>query len=188
MDATLLTPEIKKLAKSLKKDMVMITPHFICGCDSPQMSTFSITYLQIPVDENLFYCGPVGYMDKYDMYLETEYQYYSVRGRLLDMKQKCLFVEQSGQVLYQALSILIGQEYELPGLSESMAMKAKEGAMMVSNLDRYAMSSCGTLHPVNKKDDMNVTLYAYDDVSFLAKYDIIKKTHTIYEYMRFLYV
>lgn len=84
---------------------------------------------------------------------------------------------------------VLDQDYLIPGFENAVRQKAKEGAQIL-NVDytNMFMSCCAAIHPLNKKDIIDLTCYEYDEISYLAKFIINKKKYCITEYIRFLYL
>lgn len=187
MRKELLTPEIIKLTKSLKRQIVEITPHYICGSDS-MMSEFSIIYLNgsVQVDSELYYFGPTTGLAGYDENVLTDCSYDMLRSKMNYLRNACQMAD-NNKVLFSANNII--KQDIVTGLVESIASKAKDGMMLTWINDKeYIMSSCSTMHPINKPDTVDITIYEYNELSFLAKYDIKKKNYTIHEYIAYLYL
>lgn len=190
MREELLTKDIIKLARSLKRQFVEITPHYICGSDFPTMCTFSIIYLDgsIQVDDDLYFIGPTTDLVKYDIYLENEYIYKRYKPKMDYLRAECVNRENSAKIIFSGDN-LVDQDYLIPGFENAVRQKAKEGAQIL-NVDytNMFMSCCAAIHPLNKKDIIDLTCYEYDEISYLAKFIINKKKYCITEYIRFLYL
>lgn len=190
MREELLTKDIIKLARSLKRKIVEITPHYICGCDS-QRGYFSIIYINdtVQVDPELYYFGPVNLLTKYNEYLEQKYMYDAYKQKMNYLRATCQFVESNNKLLFSYDDITHQAEYVLPGFNECINGKAKDGASIL-NLDStdYFMSTSSTIHPINKTDKANISGYAYNDISYIVKYSILKKAYSIHEYICYLYI
>lgn len=184
-----LSKDIIQMAKSLKRNIVEITPHYICGSDT-LLSSFSIVYLNgnIEVTDDLYYLGSTNLLTKPEIYGECKHTFESFRSRIEYLRSTCQFIE-NNNILYQANAVNTDQTHNISGLNDALAMKSKDGSTMI-NVDytNLFLSTCGTMHPVNKSDVMDITIYENDDVSFIAKFSINKKKYTIYEYARFLYI
>lgn len=187
MKKELLTPEIIKMAKSLKRQIVEVTPHYICGTDS-LTNTFSIIFLDgsVPVDDELYFFGINTELAKYDIYLQNMYSYERFKPKMDYLRSTCHLIE-NNKILLMADDITGGRQYIIPGFAEHLTKKAKDGAtMLFTDMGEFILSSCVTMHPINKSDVVNITAYEYDDVSWLGRFTINKKKYTIYEYIRFL--
>lgn len=189
MRQELLTPEIIKMARSLKRQIVEITPHYICGSDSI-MATFSIIYLNgdVPVDDELYYLGPSNELTNYDNYLNIKHIYQVFKPYMDHKRSRCQFIE-NNRLLLRADDITKGQQHIIPGFAESMKMKAKQGVniLNIDNTDIF-ISSCPSIHPINKPDVVNIFAWEDDEISCMVRFDINKKKYMIHEYVRFLYL
>lgn len=179
--------ELLKIARSLKKDIVEITPYYVCGTDN-QMCTFSIVYLDIPVKPDIYYIGYCNLINKdEERYNQYIFFYDAMKRRLDELRRSCQIIQDNNKVIFSADNIIDQDIFN--GLDEAIKLKAYEGANMIyPEFSNYLMSYCPSIHPLNKSDQMNLVLYEYDDISFFAKYMIIKKEYTINEYIRFIYV
>lgn len=190
MREELLTPEIIKMAKSLKRQIVEITPHYICGSDS-NMATFSIIYLNgsVSVDNELYYFGATSDLFKYDIYLQNMYLYEMLKGKMAYLRRSCQMAERN-RLLFQYNDITIGQQYAVNNFIESINGKAKDGMRLtyLNDAPEYMMSSCSTMHPINKTNAVNITGYEYNDIAYLVRFDINKKNYVIHEYISYLYL
>ena len=190
MREELLTKDIIKLARSLKRKIVEITPHYICGCDT-QASYFSIIYLTdaVRVDPELYYFGPTNLLTKYNDYLEQKHLYDMYKQKMSYLRSTCQFVESNNKLLFSYDDIVNQEEYILPGFNQCVNGKAKDGASIL-NIDAtdYFISTSSTIHSINKKDKINMSGYAYNDISYIVRYSIFKKTYSIHEYMCYLYI
>ncbi len=191
MRQELLTLEIIKMAKSLKRQIVEITPHYICGSDST-MSMFSIIYLDgnVQVDPQLYYFGPANSLNDYEKYMESEYyKFYALAYRMRHLMGQCRMVE-NNQVIIHYDDITKGQDYAISEFVNTINGKAKDG-IKISHFDHddiHFVSTSSTMHPINKPDKVSVTAYPYNEVSYIAKFTIYKKKYTINEYIAFLYL
>lgn len=70
----------------------------------------------------------------------------------------------------------------------AMSKKAKEGMSLIY-VDRFPISICSSLIPLNKPDDISLEIYE-DNIkgSFIAKFIINKKKFIINRYIRYLYL
>lgn len=184
-----LSPEIIKLAKSLKRSMVEITPHYICGSDYPLLCTFSITYLDgtIAVPDDLYWFGPTTELTKDEEHAKMQDVW------LLHHKNKMDYLRATAQRLELQSPIVttgdLKDDTDFNNFMESLNKKAKYGASILSmEFTNYFITSCSMIHPINKTDGVELICYPYDDISFLSKFIIKKKKYTIYEYIRFLYL
>lgn len=87
------------------------------------------------------------------------------------------------QMLYKHEDLKSIDEFNI-----SLSKKAKDGADLIY-IDRFPISLCSGLLPVNKSD--KISLEIYDDnvpKTFLAKFIIDKKKYTINKYIRYLYL
>lgn len=188
MREELLTPEIIKMTKSLKRAIVEITPHFICGSDS-LMNTFSIIFLNgnVQVDDDLYYFGPTNLLTKYDTYQQSKHMFESLQSRMNYLRYTVQQVVDNNKLLF-AFDDITNFDY-INGFTESINAKAKDGARFVypESAD-YMMSSCTTMHPINKTDKVNLRGWEFTPISYLTEYDIIKKKYTIREFISFVYL
>lgn len=190
MKQELLTPEIIKMAKSLKRQIIEITPYYICGSDS-SMGMFSIIYLDgnVQVDPELYYFGPVNYLNNYDFYIENlSFTFDMAKIRMKYLMNQCQMVE-NNKVMIHYDDITKGQTYAIPGFVESINGKAKDGISILHfNDSEYFVSTSSTMHPINKPDKVSVTAYPYNEISYIAKFTIYKKKYVINEYISLLYL
>lgn len=184
-----LNPEIIKLAKSLKRSIVEITPHYICGTDYPLGCTFSIIYLDgnIQVPNDLYWFGPTTELTKDEEHVKMQEVW------MLHHKGKMDYLRATAHRLETQSPIVttgdLKDETEINDFMESLNQKAKYGARILDiSFTRYFITSCSMIHPVNKTDGISLVCYPYDNISYLAKFIINKKKYTIYEYIRFLYL
>lgn len=189
MEEQMLTKDIIKLAKSLKRSIVEVTPHYICGSDSALLY-FSIIYIDgsTEVDDELYYLGDSKHLPNYELYMANKHEYENFKPRLDYLRQTCQSIEYNTLIL-KADSINIGQNYVVPRLQELLQMKSGDGALMLNaDCTNLFMSACSTMHPINKSDVMHISAYELDDISFIAKFIIDKGKYNIHEYVRFLYL
>lgn len=190
MRKELLTPEIIKMAKSLKRQIVEITPHFICGSDS-NMATFSIIYLNgsVQVDDDLYYFGAASELAKYELYSQNKYAYEMLKPRMQYLRYTCQHID-NNRLLFQYDNVTKESGYCMPGFIESLNAKAKDGSRFIYDNDcaEYIMSSCSTMHPINKSDIVSVYAWEYTPITFMVRFDIDKKKYAIHEYVSFLYL
>lgn len=72
--------------------------------------------------------------------------------------------------------------------SDILAMRAAQGASLLTLDDKYDMILYPSLLPVNKPDKVDIDVYEIDDISFISKFTIKKKIFNIKLYIRFGYV
>lgn len=191
MRQELLTLEIIKMAKSLKRQIVEITPHYICGSDS-LMGMFSIIYLDgnVQVDPELYYFGPTSFLGDYDYYIENEsFKFDMLKPKMRYLMAQSQMVENNPVIIYYD-DITKGQDYAIDNFVDTINGKAKDG-MKILHFEydnKHFISTSSTMHPINKPDKVSVTAYPYNEISYIAKFTIYKKKYVINEYMALLYL
>ena len=182
-----LTKDIIKIAKSLKRQFVEITPWYICGTDLPNMNTFSIVYLNESlvgeINPDLYYIGPTTDLTKYDSYILNKYEYFKYKQRMDYLRNVCINFNKQN-LLYSIDNCSL----DIKEFSDSLNLKSKDGARMITVDDKLFMTCCSAVHPMNKSDIISLEAFEYDSISYLAIFIINKKKYNIIEYIRFLYL
>lgn len=179
-----MNPDIIKIAKSMKKEYVHITPKYILGTDI-NTNTLSIIFMESGEE----YLGTIAELEGKGLPEFAE----CMTEEILRNRFTYLLAKMAPIALYQTSSPIDG--FECIDISEnenflntSRNIKAKDGAKMFKFDKKYIMSNFASLHPVNKSDKVYLTLYPYDSISFISKFVIDKKKYEIHEYIRYLYL
>lgn len=168
--------ETVKIAKSLKRKFVNITPNYICGIDE-SYSLFSIVY----TGGDEFFAGYIGELSN---------------GKEVDERERLeqnIIVNCNGYIrLVTELSNLT-PTVELTDIKENeqfqdiLSLRATEGAKRLVINNKYIMYMCSAMHPVTKTDKASLKIYDYDSISFVAEIIITKKKYQIHEFIRYRY-
>lgn len=184
-----MSTDIIKVAKSLKRSMVEITPYYICGSDYPLLSTFSIIYPNgnITIPNDTFWFGPTTELGNDEDHVRMEEMWVTYHKPKMDYLRASVLNMETQPPICHIQDIKSG--CDITGFMESISQKAKYGAKLL-NIDftNFFITSCSMIHPINKSDSVELILYPYDEISFLSKFIIKKKKYTINEYIRFLYL
>lgn len=180
----MMNPDIIKIAKSMKKDYIKITPKYILGTDV-NTNTLSIIFIETGEE----YMGTVAELEGKGVPEFAECMTEEIlRDRFIYLLAKISPMAFYGTVTpiegFDCLDISENENF----LDTSRNMKAKDGAKMFKLDQTYIMSNFSSLHPVNKSDKVYLTLYPYDEISFMSKFVINKKKYEIHEYIRYLYL
>jgi len=171
MDANII-----KMAKSMKRDYIWITPRYILGSDV-NLGTLSIIYTNS--DEE--YLGTMAELD----------------GRSKPDFAECMTPEiliNKFRYLLNVVMILtdtppIIYEKDITSfesfVNTSRNIKAGDGAKMFK-YEEYVMSNFSSLHPLNKSDTIHLSIYSAGEHSFISEFIIQKKNYQIREYIRYL--
>lgn len=176
--------DIIKIAKSMKKEYINITPKYILGTDI-NTNTLSIIYTESEEE----YLGTIAELEGKGVPEFAECMTEEIlRGRFAYLLTKIAPI-----ALHQTVSPIEG--FECIDISEnenflntSKNIKAKDGARMFKLNEKYIMSNFSSLHPINKSDKVYLSLYPYDNISYMSKFVIDKKKYEIHEYIRYLYL
>ena len=166
---------IIKLAKSMKREYIYVTPNYILGTDV-NLGTLSIIYTNS--DEQ--YLGTMAVLE----------------GRALPDFAECMVPEILLDRFKYLLNVAVKVSEMTPALREDITncesfintsrdLKADDGAKMFL-YDKYIMSNYKSLHPLNKSDKIFMEIYPGEYNTFLAKFTIFKKGYEIHEYIRYL--
>lgn len=168
---------IIKLAKSMKKEFIEITNSYIIGTDVNRC-TMSIIYTKS--DE--YYIGTMAELEG-----KKIPDYWMPNDRLkrdIDiLMSNCFKVLDRNIVLLKEDNIK-----ENDSFIYSQSMKSSDGASKYAFGLDFIMYTFSSLHPINKPDTVSMTIYEYDNMSYLAEYKIRKKKYEIIEYIRYLYL
>ena len=180
----MINPEIIKIAKSMKKDYVKVTPKYILGTD---VNTHTLSIIFMETGEE--YMGTIAELEGKGVPEFSE----CMTEEILRDRFNHLLTQIAPIALYGTVPPIEG--FECLDISESDAfldtcknIKSKDGAKMFKLDQNYIMSNFSSLHPINKSDKIYLTLYPRDEISFISKFVINKKKYEIHEYIRYLYL
>lgn len=179
-----MNPDIIKIAKSMKKEYVHITPKYILGTDI-NTNTLSIIYIESGEE----YLGTTAELEGKGVPEFAECMTEEIlRHRFVYLLQKVSPIALYGLVSpiegFENIDISENENF----LNTSRNIKSKDGAKMFKLNETYIMSNFSSLHPINKSDKVYLSLYPCDAISFMSKFVIDKKKYEIHEYIRYLYL
>lgn len=168
---------IIKMAKSMKKEFVEITPNYIVGTDINRY-TLSIIYQGSPD----YFIGTIQELEG-----KTKLPDYWVDHEIL--KREIYFLKQ------RTLPILnVEPVFKCDNLKDDesfvniLSKKTTDGANIYNLNTKHMMYIFSSLHPVNKTDSISCTIYPYDITSYVAHFVIDKRKYQIHEFIRYLYL
>lgn len=190
--------DIIKIAKTMKRPIIHVTPNYILGTDNDfcNLSIIEISLDNIP---RIFtaYVNSIVPIDKSD---KINYN----RMELLDdiyidiwiepdiQTQILLLFKKISEVLLSNPKLLINNmdllSEEYINFRQKSTMKVSDGHSWIylpSNQNSIIMSIYSQLYQLNASDKAFCTIYDLDYRSVLAKVDIIKKKYTISNYIRY---
>lgn len=170
---------IIKMAKSIKRPYIKITPNYILGGDQ-QISMLSIIFFPEPQNIITNFVGTVHELEDKTRPDELFLSQIDIDCKFNYMMNQILSFEKSTPLYNGVLN-------EDDTFTELMSMKTTQGSKFYHIMNNV-MATSKTLHPINKSDVVTVTTYRYDEVSFLAYFTITKKGYIIHEYIRYLYL
>lgn len=167
---------IIKMAKSMKKEFIEITPNYIIGTDVNRC-TLSIIY----EGSSEYFVGTLQELENKkipDYWIPKDI----VSKELNDIKNRTL------PILNTAPLFSIDDLKSSESFMSILDSKMTDGANMCRLTPEYMMYMYSSLHPVNKTDKISCTVFPYDDISFISYFIINKKKYQIHEFIRYLYL
>lgn len=171
-----MNPDVIKMAKSMKRKYVEITPNCIYGLDE-SFSLFSVIYSG--GDE--FFAGDIMELSAGKEVEERE----RLEETILYNMDKCIkgFIP----VTNTEPVVVINDLKEDETFNTILGLKATDGARKMVVDNKYVLYQHGTMHPVTKSDGVSLKIYPYDNISFIAEFIVNKKKYEIHEFVRYRY-
>lgn len=172
MDANII-----KLAKTMKRDFVEVTSSYILGTDVNR-GIMSIIY----TGGDEYYIGTLAELEGKkvpDFWMPLD----RLKMDMDRLKTRTFHIVETQPIIYETEDLKENESF-----MTMQAKKAAEGATLFQAADQYLMYCTSSIHPLNKTDSIKMRIYPYDKISYLSCYEITKKTHKIYEYIRYLYL
>ena len=169
--------EIIKLAKSMKRDFVVIRNNYMMGTDVYRC-TLSIIYEGSPE----CFSGAVGELEG-----KNPPDYYIGPQRIeeeLDGLMKRTFNALENRLPSFSIDNMKDDDSFINVLNRKMA----DGADVYIFNTGYPMSIFSSLHPLNKSDKIKCEIYDINDGTYIAHFIIYKPKYQIHEYIRYLYL
>lgn len=197
--------ELFKLVKTMKKNIVYIQANGIAYGSDDFYNTLSMI-----IFERDYFMEDVFHSISFDVKKLTAFIRSAIDFKIMedcfegiDSKgnKLILFYDDSIQdnmlLLYRQVNSFISNQniiYQNDNLKQddefvrSISLKANDGSTLYKINNQFAMSTFITIHPINKTDKISLKLFHIDNESFLSEFTIAKKTHVIYEYIRYRYL
>lgn len=174
MDANII-----KIAKSMKRNFIEITPNYICGLDA-SMSMFSIIYMG--GDE--YFIGEIGEL----MGKPSSIEWYidSIKAQLTHCRNECVTISTTRTPL-----AVFDDLKELESFNDVLSLKSADGAkrfVLGEDYKNFIFYTFSSMHPINKSDKVSLKIYPFDDISCLTEFVIDKKKYQIHEFIRYRYL
>lgn len=169
--------ELIKMAKSMKKEFIEITPNYIAGTDINRY-TLSLIY----TGSQEYFIGTINELEGKDKLPDYWIPADILQFEMENLKRRTLPILNMAPIAkYDNLK---NDELFLDILSKKMS----DGAN-IYNLDmKHTMYIFSSLHPINKTDKVSCTIYPYDDKSYISYFVIDKNKYQIHEFIRYLYL
>lgn len=195
---------VMKIAKSMKRPIVYITPNYMLGTDE-EFCTLSVIEIssEIPrsfavytnnvlegtkkekyaIDHPDIFFSEYELFDKEnDFYINT-WNEEVIKNNILSLFQK----------VHQSLSSpFTSKVYSEEGLetneqfiSTVAKLKINDGMTTYFIDNKYMITSFNKVHAINATDKINVIIYDVDPVSYLYEFSINKKKYIVKEYIRY---
>lgn len=181
------TKRLYDMCKVLKGNTINFYRNKIMSLDSNMNPIYSISIINVDTQLDLGNVECIS-MECLKDYINGEYsENYIPTQSIKGIKEAYIlnsFIEPNiSQLIYSNNNLKDIEDFNI-----AMKKKAKDGISIIY-IDRFPISICNSILPVNKSD--NVSLEIYDDNilgSFLAKFIIDKKKFIINKYIRYLYL
>lgn len=192
--------EILKIARSMKRSIVHISPHYILGSDE-DYCTLSIIEINTEVPKPFTYhINDILTEDKKDKFVNehpseffTEYEetvpgiYINTfheniyRNNIFELFNKVTMYLINSTPIYQSDSLEKNEDF----MNKVAKLKVSDGMTTYILDNRFLITNFNKLHPINASDKLSVRIFDLDDISYLYEFFIIKKKYTIKEYIRY---
>lgn len=172
MDANII-----KLAKSMKKDLIVIRNNYIMGTDIYRC-TLSIIY----EGSTETFSGAVGELEGKglpDYYIGPE----RIEAELDGLMKRTFDALSNRNPVYRVDNMKDDESF-----NDVLKRKMSDGAEIYMFNMQYPMSIFSSLHPVNKSDKLQCEIYDINDGTYIAHFIIYKPKYQIHEYIRYLYL
>ena len=169
---------IIKMAKSMKKDLIMITNSYIAGTD---IYGCILSIIHEGSDEQF-----VGSMAELDGKKNPDYYIGPDRTKVVITRliNQVYNITSSLHPIFSADNLK-----EDVSFNEALNKKMSDGAYVYKLNMQYPMYMFSSLHPVNKSDKISCNIYDLQDrQTYMAHFIICKPKYQIHEYIRYLYL
>lgn len=168
--------DVVKMAKSLKRKYVEITPNCIYGLDET-MSLFSVIY----AGGDEFFAGDIGEISTGKEVEDRE----RLEQTIIQKMDAC--VKGFIPITNTEPVVVIEDLKENEDFNEILNLRATDGAKKLIIDNKFLMYMHGAMHPVTKTDSISLKIYLYDSISFIAEFIVDKKKYQIHEFVRYRY-
>ena len=170
--------EIIKLAKSLKRDLIMITNNYIAGTD-----IYRCMLSMINEGSTETFAGSMAELNNRnnpDYYIGSERTAQEITGLI----KRTFDAIEGRQPVFSVDNLKCDESF-----NDALSKKMSDGAYTYILNMRYPMYMFSSLHPVNKSDKIKCEIFDIgDNKTYMAHFIIYKPKYMIHEYIRYLYL
>lgn len=191
--------ETMKIARSMKRPIVHISPNYMLGTDE-EFCTLSVIEISSDIQRS-FTTTVNDYLDESkiekfsvahpDIFF-TEYQMIDTNFYINLWKEPYLFsniFSVFNKIQYYLRFQIVYTEYGLEKNTEFMdtvaKLKVNDGLTRFMLGGKYMITSFNKVHAINASDKVSVNIYDIDPISFLCEFIVDKKKYTVKEYIRY---
>lgn len=188
-----------KIAKTMKRDYMVVCPFVILGSDCNyctlsviEMDTGSNDFATISSDlvtpqnmEKYASSHPAEYYNEYrdigDGYKVNAWVESTLRQNIFPMYNRIVNFLQTHKPVYA----IGGLENEQEFMNKVAKLKVADGMTRYFFNNTYLITSFSKVHAINASDKVSVSIYEYDQDSYLYEFLVDKKKYVVKEYLRY---
>ena len=191
--------KLVKIAKTMKRDYMVVCPFVILGSDCNyctlsviEMDTESNDFATISSDlvtpqnaTKYASSHPAEYYNEYrdigDGYKVNAWVESTLRQNIFPMYNRIVNFIQTHMPIYAAG----GLECDSDFMNTVAKLKVADGMTRYLFDNKYLITSFSKVHAINASDKVSVSIYDYDQESYLYEFLIDKKKYVVKEYLRY---
>ena len=194
-----MNPEILKIARSMKRPIIHISPNYMLGTDE-EFCTLSLIEISSDIPRS-FTTAVNDYLDEgkiekfsvaHPEIFFTEYQMIDNSFYVNTWKEPYLFSNifnifgrVQRYITYPVVYSETGLEKDNLFMTTVAKLKVDDGLTRYIFGNKYIATNFNKVHAINASDKVSVNIYDIDPISFLCEFIVTKKKYTIKEYIRY---
>lgn len=194
-----MNPEILKIARSMKRPIIHVSPNYILGTDEefctlsiietnseiPRSFTTTVNeYLDDSKIEKFSVAHPDIFFTEYQM-IDTSFYINVWKEPYLFSNIFSLFNRLQRYLSYPIVYSEFGLEKNPEFMNTVAKLKVNDGLTRYSIGNKYIITNFNKIHAINASDKVSVNVYDIDPITFLCEFVVYKKKYTIKEYIRY---
>lgn len=189
---------IVKIAKTMKRCNVYVCPYYMLGSDeeycslsvielnteSPEFAAKIVDILTPQNSMKFITSRPDIYYNEYrdvkDGYKVNAWDEVKIKDKLKSMHLKIMLSVTELPIVFYKDHLEQDQEF-----MDNVGKPKTADGLVKYNIDNFILTSFASLHSINAKDVVSLTIYDCDAISYLYEFKIVKKKYIIKEYLRY---